>query len=169
MAMVALTLTTAVGVTLAPAASATTSAIDEAQSVRMSVREFRTSVLAELERNLDDYGDRLSHAERTRVTTIVGEVDRDLGRLQSTTAQASRLVTQGAPLKAQRSAAHRASVTFDAGYTKALTRLAEMQPILQPRLSLIEGLQAKLDLDEQMGRYELLGQRIHGLEDHLRT
>jgi hypothetical protein len=159
-------------VTLGVIAAPTATAADVASSAReaaVEARAFRQDINATLTDNLATYRDRLSPAERTRMQALARTVDRDLGDLQRATATASRLAAKpGVRAKAHR-AAQAAVTQFDAGYAKALRNLAELQPILLPRLSIFEALRAKSELDTQLARYAALGERIKAVERQLRA
>ena len=45
-----------------------------------------------------------------------------------------------------------------------MSSLAEVEPILRPKLSLFEGLEAKGDLDDMLARYDEIGGAIHDFE-----
>ena len=163
-----LLLVAALGVIAAPAATAAEVAAPARQAAA-EAKAFREDINATLADNLATYRDRLSPPERTRMQALTRTVDRDLGDLQRATATTARLAaTPGARVKAHR-AAQTAVTQFDAGYAKALANLAELQPILLPRLTIFEALRAKSELDTQLARYAALGERIKAVERQLRV
>lgn len=165
----ALLISISLGIASAPVASAITITANEAASLPAAVSGFRANVVAILRENLTDYGDRLTPAERKHMTSLIGEVNQDLGRLQRATARTATLTANSAPKAKRASAARNAADTFDAGYAKAISNLAEIQPILQPKLNVFEALRAKSQLDTQMTRYEQLGARIHSVDASLHS
>ena len=165
--LLALLLVAALGLVAAPGASAADAAAP-ARAAAAEARAFRQAINTQLARELATYRSRLTPAERTRMSDLARTVDRDLRQLQQATAATARLAARpGSRAKAHRAA--RAAVTrFDAGYAKALGELADLQPMLLPRLSIFEALRAKSDLDTQLARYAALGEQIRAVERDLR-
>lgn len=162
-----LLLVAAVGLIAAPAASAAQSA-QSARGAAAEARAFRQDINTQLARDLATYRDRLTPAERIRMRDLARTVDRDLGQLQQATAVTARLAASpGSRARAHR-AAQLAVTRFDTGYAKALANLADLQPVLLPRLSIFEALRAKSDLDTQLARYAALGEQIRAVERDLR-
>lgn len=166
----ALSLPVGLPVTVATATSAVAapSTRAEAAALPAAVKSFRADVMSILRANMSSYGDRLSPTERKRMSTLTAQVNRDLSALERATARTASLTQSNAPRADRARAAATAAAAFDAGYGKALANLAEIQPLLQPKLSLFEALKAKSQLDTQMARYEELGARIHGVDASLR-
>lgn len=99
---------------------------------------------------------------------LVRTVDRDLRQLQQATAATARIAARPGSRAQAHSAAQSAVARFDAGYAKALGELADLQPLLLPRLSIFEALRAKSDLDTQLARYAELGEQVRAVERDLR-
>ena len=89
------------------------------------------------------------------------QVDRALHGLQGKTRVTARLEASNAPAAKRRAAARAAARSFDSAYDQAMSGLAKVQPMLQPKLSLFEAFGAKSDLDEQLEQFDELGRRIH--------
>lgn len=121
-------------------------------------------VRAMLRDYMDRYGDRLSAADRRRMAQLQSQVDRQLTLVQVKMARAERIARSSVSRAVKVAAAHEASVAFDRAHASAIEALAEVEPILRPKLSLFEGLEAKGDLDDMLARYEDLGAAIHAFE-----
>ncbi len=118
---------------------------------------------AQLDDYFREYGDRLSAGERRQMNQLRAQVDRELLALQAKTRITARLEAAKAPAVRRAFAARAAARAFDRAYDRAIAGLEQVQPILQPKLSLFEALGAKSDLDDQLSRFEALGQHIHEL------
>ena len=148
----------------APAASRMT-----AGSLPAEVSAFRQSMTTQLDAYFRQYGDRLSAAERQQMNALRDQVDRDLLMLKVKTQTTSRLASARAPQVKRIAAAQAAARAFDAVYEKAMHGLEQVQPILQPKLSIFEALRAKSDLDDQLEKFDELGRHVHelaGAQDH---
>ena len=165
--LLVLLLIAGLGLVTAPAACATDAAAP-AQAAATEARAFRQAINAQLARELATYQGRLTPAERIRMRDLARTVDRDLGQLQQVTATTARLAARPRSRAKAHRAAQAAVASFDAGYAKALSNLGELQPVLLPRLSILEALQAKSDLDTQLARYADLGEQIKAVERLLR-
>ena len=166
--LLVLLLVAALGLVAAPAATAADTTAP-ARAAAAEARAFRQVINAQLTRDLATYRDRLTPGERTRMRELARTVDRDLGQLQQATATTARLAARpGSRAKAHR-AAQAAVARFDAGYAKAMSSLAELQPVLLPRLSIFEALRAKSELDTQLARYAALGEQLRFVERALRV
>ena len=128
------------------------------------VRAFRMDVRATLTDYRTRYGNRLTTAERQRMQALQGQVDRQLTLVELRTARAERLSVSSASSAAKAEAAREASGAFDRAHASAMSSLAEVEPILRPKLSLFEGLEAKGDLDDMLARYDEIGGAIHDFE-----
>lgn len=154
------------GIALPSPASAAPAAVTvlarpAASPVAPDVGAFRVDIRADLADYLARYGGRLSGAERQRMTALSGQVDRSLALLTLRVATAEQRIASGAP--SARATAASAVAQYERAHAQALATLDEVQPILQPKLSLFEALEAKMDFDEQMSRFESLGDRIQAL------
>jgi hypothetical protein len=127
------------------------------------VRAFRMDVRATLTDYRTRYGNRLT-TERQRMQALQGQVDRQLTLVELRTARAERLSVSSASSAAKLEAAREASGAFDRAHASAMSSLAEVEPILRPKLSLFEGLEAKGDLDDMLARYDEIGGAIHDFE-----
>lgn len=128
------------------------------------VRAFRMDVRATLTDYSTRYGGRLTTAERRRMQVLQGQVDRQLTLVELRTARAERVSASSASSATKLAAAQDASAAFDRAHASAMSSLAEVEPILRPKLSLFEGLEAKGDLDDMLGRYDEIGRAIHAFE-----
>lgn len=128
------------------------------------VRAFRMDVRATLTDYSTRYGNRLTTAERRRMQVLQGQVDRQLTLVELRTARAERVSASSASSATKLAAAQDASAAFDRAHESAMSSLAEVEPILRPKLSLFEGLEAKGDLDDMLGRYDEIGRAIHAFE-----
>lgn len=127
------------------------------------VASFRSSMTNQLDNYFREYGDRLSAAERKEMNRLRAQVDSELLALQAKTRTTARLEAANAPAIKRAAAAKAAARAFDLAYGRAMAGLERVQPILQPKLSLFEALGAKSDLDDQLSRFDELGQHIHQL------
>jgi hypothetical protein len=166
---VTLVLLVALGIApLAPAAAAATraptvlaaSAADDAATASREARVLRRQTAALLAGYLTEYGDRFTEAQNEQLRAYRAEADRTLAGVVVTTRRLQGLVTDRAPrsqiLAAGRAAqrAHaRARTAADASYDGA-------RRIMEPRLSLFEGIAAIRDYDAMLGRFDRLGDRI---------
>lgn len=144
---------------LRPTAASTTST---AQQAATAVSAFRSDMTATLNAYLARYGDRLTEAERTRVTTLITQADTDLKGVSD---QANTTVRWAKRGNASRTAASaKAAVQqYDRAYARAEQAIAEIKPILAPRLGFFEALEAQGDLDNRMATYRGLGTQLRGV------
>lgn len=132
-------------------------------AVSSSVAGFRQNINAVLTSYYTTYGNRLTPAEQRQMTSLMTQVDRELASLQAKTQVSANLARQHATKSKQHRAARDAAKSFDIVYSHAMTSLEEVQPILQPKLSLFEALRAKSDLDQSLQTFETLGTQLHAL------
>lgn len=142
-----------------PTSSSMSPSSDAAAATR-EARALRTSTAAMIQRYLDEYADRFTEAEATRLTSYKATADRNLSPVVVTTRRLASLIDKGAPradvLAAARAAqrAHgRARVVAEESYRQA-------RAIVEPKLSLFEGLQALGDYDAMITRFDALGTRL---------
>lgn len=147
----------------ARAAQVTTAVAASTSPITDSVIAFKQQVVSELGQYMNTYDDRLTASENARARAIVTKVGTQLDDIARATARAERLAAAKAPMNSRRSAAQAAVRAFDTGYATSQAALAEMTPILQPKLNLIEALGAKSTFDREMGRFQQLGSRIKAL------
>ena len=138
-----------------PTSTITNQAVDAVRSVTA----FRTEIGALLDDYLARYGGRLAPAERTRMTRLADKVDVDLARLERTAASTARHLQHGRP-KFAASSARRAALSYERAYAEATVTLAEVQPILQPHLGILEALEAKAQVDAQFARFRSVGDQL---------
>jgi hypothetical protein len=163
-------------VPLAPASSAVTSAptvasvsiTSDAASVGRESRVLRRDTATLLTRYLTEYGDRFTTAENDQLRAYRAEADRTLAGVVVTTKRLQALVAAGAPrsqvLPAGRAAqrAHaRARAAAGASYDGA-------RRIMEPRLSLLEGIAAIREYDAMLGRFDDLGDDIDAVVEAVR-
>ena len=134
--------------------------IAAAAAAHASATSLRRDVGQLLNRYLADYGDRLSKAELARMRFLAKDADRQLGIVETRTANTERLARAGAPRATVYRSAKAAELAFTKAQESSVTTLDEVQPMLQSKLGLFEALSAKGDLDEQMARYDALGVQI---------
>ena len=132
-------------------------------SVSSSVTDFRQSIGTVLNSYYSTYGSRLSPAEQSQMSTLMKQVDQELSALQIKTQTSAKLAQQHAAKSKQKDAARAAAKSFDMAYAHAMVSLEQVQPILQPKLSLFEALRAKSDLDKSLQAFETLGLQLHEL------
>ncbi len=140
-------------------ASASATSVTIASDAQRSVVVFRREIQSTLQGYLATYGSRLSRAEYTRVSKLTAKVDRDLGSLAAKAATTTRLVRSGQRARAA-SAAATAFTAYQRSYEEAIATLAEVQPILQPKLGLFEALDAKTDLDARLEEFRGVGDQL---------
>ena len=154
-----------VGAPAVPAAASTPTAIatsisSDATSASREARGLRRETAALLTGYLTEFGDRFTEAENDQLRAYRAGADRQLAVVVVTTRRLQSAVSAGAPrsevLAAGRAAqrAHqRARATAQASYEGA-------RRIMEPRLSLFEGISAIRDYDAMLGRFDDLGERI---------
>jgi len=134
-----------------------------AGTVSANVAGFRQDTRGLLDSYYATYGSRLSPAEQTNMSGLIKHIDAELAVVQSKSQFIARLSRQQAPKPKQLAAARSAAKAFDAAYSHAITSLKQVQPLLQPKLSLFEALRAKSDLDSSLQEFETLGTQLHAL------
>lgn len=134
-----------------------------AATISTNVAGFRQDIGAVLTSYYASYGNRLSLAEQAQMTGLMKQIDRELASLESKTRRSAKLARQHASSAKQQEAARAAAKYFDVAYMHALTSIEQVQPILQPKLSLFEALRAKSDLDRSLQAFENLGSHLHSL------
>lgn len=152
--------------TAAPAV-VTASVASDATSASREARQLRRETAALLTGYLTQYGDRFSTAENDELRAYQSEADRQLASVVVTTKRLQSLVEARAPrsqvLAAGRAAqrAHeRARLAAEASYEGA-------RRIMEPRLSLFEGIAAIREYDAMLGRFDDLGARIDSVVERV--
>lgn len=138
---------------------AASTAVATAAQAHRSVVAFRGQMRSTLQDYLARYRGRLTVDEYTRFAGLAAKVDRDLGALSATSATTARLARGPQRARAARSAdaAYRA---YQRSYAEALSTLAQVQPILQPKLGLLEAMDAKVQLDTRLAEFRAVGDRL---------
>lgn len=139
-----------------------------ARQAAAAMAGFRSSVRSSLADYLNRYGSRLSADERQRMSDLAQQADRDLAGLVTRTRQVARLTDRGKRAQASRTAAQAVSA-YQQSQAKALATLQQVQPILQPKLGLLEALQAKADMDAQLQQFSEVGALIEATDRALRA
>lgn len=148
-------------------ASATSTPVAKASEAQRSITRFRGEMRTTLQDYLAAYAGRLSRAEYTRVSNLTAKVDRDLGTLAARAAVTTQLARSGNRKGASR-AATAAVTSYQRSYDEAIATLAEVQPILQPKLGLFEALEAKADLDTRLDEFRAVGEQLKATSAALR-
>jgi len=114
------------------------------------------------------YGPRLTEAERARGGELTTQSDADLAQLQelaNATASWERRRNRARALKAAGDAVR----AFDRAYARAESAIAEVKPILQPRLNIFEALDAQSALDQRMTAYRDLGRQLRAVQTGIKS
>lgn len=136
-----------------------------ATTVSSNVAGYRHDLGSMLNSYYSSYGNRLSPAEQGQMSALIAKIDQDLALLQTKTQLSAKLARAHAAAAKQRTAARAAAKFFDVTYAQAMASLEQVQPILQPKLSLFEALRAKSDVDQSLQTFETLGKQLHTLAD----
>lgn len=154
----------ATAVPLAPVAaisSATSAAgVASADAAHRAVSGFRAQSRQDLSGFLTNYGDRLTAEQNERAEALIAKADLTLAQLEAKTRTTRALARSGAIATRVQQAADAASRAFDTASASTTAALAEMQPLLRSKLSLFEGLQAKLLLDQSMRDFAAVGAAV---------
>jgi succinate dehydrogenase flavin-adding protein (antitoxin of CptAB toxin-antitoxin module) len=140
----------------------------DAQQAATAVSSFRNELQGTLSRYLTAYGDRLTEAERARVTVLIAQADKDLAAVSTQAATTARWAKRGNQQKASQSAKSTVRL-YDGAFSRAEQAIAEIKPILAPKLGFMEAFEAQRDLDTQMGRYRSLGPQLRAVLTALKT
>jgi hypothetical protein len=163
--LVAVVLTAAA---FAPAASATVptptavtaSVLGDATSATREARLLRQETVAMLGRYLADYGDRFTTAENDQLRAYQSTADRQLAGVVVTTRRLQTAVTAGAPRRDILAAGRAAQRSHQRARAAAQASYEGARRIMEPQLSLFEGISAIRDYDAMLGRFDDLGDRI---------
>ncbi|PHX61351.1 MAG: hypothetical protein CK552_01240 [Actinobacteria bacterium] len=128
-----------------------------ADAAYQAVSQFRPASHLGLTAFLSQYGDRLTPEQLKRAQAQVVRADLTLAQLEAKTRVTRILARSGASTTRIKQAADAASRAFDGATASTAWAMAEMQPMLQAKLSLFEGLQAKLELDRSMRDFAAVG------------
>lgn len=150
-----------------PAIVRTSPASDAATAAR-EARAVRREVNAMILDYLDAYGDRVTAAEREQMEGHRDNANRQLASVVVTTRRLSQLAVSSASRARVLTAARRAIVAHRRARAAAEASFASVRAILEPRLTLWEGLQALRDYDAMMGRFDRLGDRLDDIAREVR-
>ena len=151
-----------------PAVAPTVARLESATDAARRVGTFRRSMTTQLNDYLARYGPRLTEAERARVGELTTQSDADLAQLQelaNATASWERRRNRARALKAAGNAVR----AFDRAYARAESAIAEVKPILQPRLNIFEALDAQSALDQRMTAYRDLGRQLRAVQTGIKS
>jgi hypothetical protein len=155
-----------VSLPLAPAAAAAApavagaSALSDATSATKEARLLRQETTAMLSRYLTEYGARFTTAENDRLRAYRAMADRQLATVVVTARRLEAAVTARAPRSEILAAGRAAQRSHQRARTAAQASYEGARQIMEPRLSLFEGIAAIRDYDAMLGRFDDLGERI---------
>lgn len=136
-------------VALTPASSAS--------EASLQARALRRDVAAMLQRYIDDYGDRFSGAERGQLMSYRANADRHLAAVVVTTRRLDQVTSNGSSIATRRAAGAAAQSAWRRAKAASDSSFASARRIMEPRLSVIERLQALRDYTTMTGRFDELG------------
>jgi hypothetical protein len=134
--------------------------VASADAAYLAVTRFRPASRQRLTDFLSQYGDRLTPVQLQRAQAQVTKADLTLSQLEAKTRATRTLARSGASSSRIKQAADAASRAFDAATASTAVAMAEMQPMLSSKLSLFEGLRAKLELDQSMRDFAAVGAAV---------
>jgi len=137
------------------AAAATTAA--------QSATQVRKEANATLQSYLDDYGDRLSATERERVTYWQRTGDRSLRQVQIQARRTAELARSGASSARVNAAREKAIAAHAQARSDVDAALNELVPVLSQRLSFVELLKARADLESSLAGLDQLGKQVQAI------
>lgn len=142
------------------AAPASTNGVATAEAAYRAVSDFRVQSRQDLSGFLTKYGGRLTAEQNARAKALAAQADMTLAQLEAKTRATRSLARAGASSARIRRAAVDANVAYEAAAAATAAALAECQPLLQDKLSLFEGFQAKLDLDTSLRDFADVGAAV---------
>lgn len=139
--------------------------VAHASTLTTDARILRAEAAQTMDTYLDRYGDRLSASERTTLTALSDQADKELSRVQRAVSRAERIPTTK---PAKRAAAFRTALRIHAAAeASAEDSLDSARTILEKRLTFLEALNALNDYSELMDSYQDLGtaleKQVHAL------
>ncbi|CAB5010852.1 unannotated protein [freshwater metagenome] len=134
--------------------------VASADAAYLAVTRFRPASRQRLTDFLSQYGDRLTPVQLQRARAQVTKADLTLAQLEAKTRATRTLARSGASASRIKQAADAASRAFDGATASTAEAMAEMQPMLSSKLSLFEGLRAKLELDQSMRDFAAVGAAV---------
>jgi hypothetical protein len=144
-------------------ASETSSIVSSATAAAQSATRVRKEANGALQGYLDDYGDRLSAAERGRVTYWQRTGDRSLRQVQIQARRTAALAHSGASPTRVNAARERAIAAHAQARRDVDAALTELVPVLSTRLHFLELLQARNDLESSLAGLDRLGQQLQAI------
>lgn len=147
------------GAATAQTTGAATSTLNDAKSVSMDARALRAEVALLLGEYLTTYGDRLDANQAAQLTSYKASADRQLAVVVVTAHRLRSMIAEGgspsqikAAVLAAQTAQKRAKATAQSSFDRA-------RVIVEPKLSLFEGLLALSDYNRMMDRFDALADR----------
>ena len=140
--------------------SVTASALSDATSATREARLLRQETVAMLGRYLADYGDRFTAAENDQLRAYRSTADRQLASVVVTTRRLQAAVAARAPRSEILAAGRAAQRSHERARAAAQASYEGARRIMEPRLSLFEGISAIRDYDAMLGRFDDLRDRI---------
>ena len=134
--------------------------VASADAAYLAVTRFRPASRQRLTDFLSQYGDGLTPVQLQRARAQVTKADLTLAQLEAKTRATRTLARSGASASRIKQAADAASRAFDSATASTAGAMAEMQPMLSSKLSLFEGLRAKLELDQSMRDFAAVGAAV---------
>ena len=145
---------------VADRAGTSAAGVASADAAYLAVTNFRPASHQRLTDFLTQYGDRLTPEQLQRAQAQVAKADLTLSQLEAKTRATRTLARSGASTARIKQAADAAGRAFDGAAASTAAAMAEMQPMLQAKLSLFEGLRAKLELDQSMRDFAAVGAAV---------
>ena len=155
-----MTAPTASSLSAATAITTPASALGDATRATREARLLRQETVAMLGRYLADYGDRFTTAENDQLRAYQATADRQLASVVVTTRRLQSAVARSAPRTEILAAGRAAQRAHQRARSAAQASYEGARRIMEPRLSLFEGLGAIRDYDAMLGRFDELGDRI---------
>lgn len=144
---------------IAPTATAASASRDATSAVR-EARLLRQETVAMLDRYLADYGGRVPAAENDRLRAYRTSADRQLATVVVTTRRLQSAVAARAPRSEVLAAGRAAQRSHARARAAAQTSYEGARRIMEPQLSLFEGIGALRDYSAMLARFDSLGDRI---------
>jgi hypothetical protein len=139
---------------------ATASPLSDATSATREARLLRQQTVAMLGRYLADYGDRFTTEENDQLRAYRSTADRQLAGVVVTTRRLQAAVAAGVPRREILAAGRAAQRSHQRARAAAQASYEGARRIMEPQLSLFEGISAIRDYDAMLGRFDDLGDRI---------
>lgn len=158
--IVAVPLASASAAAASPPTVITASAAGDATAAIREARLLRQETVAMLGRYLADYGDRFTIAENDQLRAYRANADRQLAGVVVTTKRLQSAVVRGAPRTEVLAVGRAAQRAHERARNAAQASYEGARRIMEPRLSLFEGIAAIRDYDAMLGRFDDLGESI---------